>query len=217
MAALSVIAANGAMTSLVVLVISCFPSWRSGKRRNYLRWFGSAYADYMGPDFTNHIEDVVSEGDRSFARLTYRGTHRGEALRIPASGRRIEYAGAALFRLRDGRIAEAWVLGDVHGLLRQLGGEVRGGVGSAEGPTRGVASAYAGSRFWIPKTRVRSCCRETTSPREGRRRPQRLRISGKPGEAEITTAECAAWSRRSVSSTSSTAGRTRGCWKPRRV
>jgi steroid delta-isomerase-like uncharacterized protein len=82
-----------------------------------------AYVDLVRgafPDFTNHVEDVVSEGDRAFARLTYRGTHRGELFGIAPTGRRVEYAGAALFRFRDGRIAEAWVLGDVHGLLRQL-------------------------------------------------------------------------------------------------
>jgi steroid delta-isomerase-like uncharacterized protein len=74
------------------------------------------------PDFTNIVEEIVSEGDRSFARLTYRGTHRGELFGIPASGRRVEYAGAARFRFRDGRIASVWVLGDVYGLLQQLRG-----------------------------------------------------------------------------------------------
>ncbi len=74
------------------------------------------------PDFTNHVDEIVSEGDRSFARLTYRGTHRGEIFGIAPTGRRIEYAGAALFRFRENRIAEVWVLGDVHGLLQQLSG-----------------------------------------------------------------------------------------------
>jgi steroid delta-isomerase-like uncharacterized protein len=75
------------------------------------------------PDFVNRIEDLVSEGDRSFARLTYRGTHRGKLFGIAPTGRRIEYAGAALFHFRDRRIAKVWVLGDVHGLLRQLTSE----------------------------------------------------------------------------------------------
>lgn len=82
-----------------------------------------AYVDFVQrafPDFRNIIEDVVSEGDRAFARLTYRGTHRGELFGIAPTGRAIEYAGAALFRFQGGRIAEVWVLGDVHGLLRQL-------------------------------------------------------------------------------------------------
>jgi steroid delta-isomerase-like uncharacterized protein len=86
------------------------------------------FAEYMDfvrhafPDFTNRIEEIVSEGERSFARLTYRGTHRGELFGIPPTGRRVEYAGAALFHFRGGRIAEVWVLGDVYGLLQQLTG-----------------------------------------------------------------------------------------------
>jgi len=81
------------------------------------------YVDFIQrafPDFTNQVEETISEGDRSFARLTYRGTHRGEIFGIAPTGRRIEYAGAALFRFRGGRIAEVWVLGDVHGLLQKL-------------------------------------------------------------------------------------------------
>jgi steroid delta-isomerase-like uncharacterized protein len=86
----------------------------------------SGFAEYMDmiqaafPDFTNEVVEVISEGDRAFARLTYRGTHRGEVLGIPPTNRRVEYAGAAVFRFRQGKIAEVWVLGDVHGLLQQL-------------------------------------------------------------------------------------------------
>lgn len=72
------------------------------------------------PDFHNHVEAVVTEGDRAFARLTYSGTHRGSLLGVAPTGRRVRYAGVADFRFRDGRIAGVWVLGDIHGLLRQL-------------------------------------------------------------------------------------------------
>jgi steroid delta-isomerase-like uncharacterized protein len=84
------------------------------------------YVDFVRtafPDFTNTVEEIVSEGGRSFARLTYRGTHRGELFGVAPTARRVEYAGAALFRFRGDRIAEVWVLGDLHGLLRQLSGD----------------------------------------------------------------------------------------------
>src|SRR5690348_4949840 len=76
------------------------------------------YIDFVQrafPDFSNEIEEVISEGDKVFARLTYRGTHRGEIFRITPTGRRIQYAGAAVFSFRGDKIAEVWVLGDIYG------------------------------------------------------------------------------------------------------
>ena len=81
------------------------------------------YVDFIQrifPDFTNEIEEVISEGDKAFAKLTYRGTHRGEVFGFAPTGRRIEYAGAAIFKFRDDRISEVWVLGDIYGLISQI-------------------------------------------------------------------------------------------------
>ena len=47
-------------------------------------------------------------------------THWGTILGIEATGKRIEYMGAAVFTIRDGKISNVWVLGDVHGLIQQL-------------------------------------------------------------------------------------------------
>src|SRR5215470_7503575 len=53
----------------------------------------SAFLDYMRlvqtafPDFHNTVEETVVEHDRVFARLTYRGTHRGELFGISPTGR----------------------------------------------------------------------------------------------------------------------------------
>ncbi len=94
-----------------------------GQEKNGHVEFGE-YVDLIQrafPDFHNHIDEIVSEGDRSFARLTYTGTHQGEVFGISPTQKRIEYAGAALFSIREERIASVWVLGDVYGLLQQLG------------------------------------------------------------------------------------------------
>jgi steroid delta-isomerase-like uncharacterized protein len=72
------------------------------------------------PDFHNRIEELIAENERVAARLTYTGTHQGEVLGIAPTGRQVSYAGMALFRVVDNRIAEGWVLGDVHELVRQL-------------------------------------------------------------------------------------------------
>lgn len=87
----------------------------------------SAFLDYMQlvqaafPDFHNTVEETVVESERVFARLTYRGTHRGNLFGIPPTGRTINYAGAAVFVIRE-KIERGWVLGDTLGLLRQLEG-----------------------------------------------------------------------------------------------
>lgn len=84
----------------------------------------SEYMDFVRaafPDFTNRIEEVISEEDKAFVRLSYTGTHEGEIFGIAPTQKRITYSGAAVFSFAGERmIREVWVLGDVYGLLRQL-------------------------------------------------------------------------------------------------
>jgi predicted ester cyclase len=40
------------------------------------------------------IEEIISEGDKAFARLTYRGTHSGKLFGIAATGRKILWRSA---------------------------------------------------------------------------------------------------------------------------
>jgi steroid delta-isomerase-like uncharacterized protein len=72
------------------------------------------------PDFHNHIEELISEGDRVVARLTYTGTHRGELFGISGTGRKISYQGIAIFQFREGKIVSGFVLGDTESLRRQI-------------------------------------------------------------------------------------------------
>ena len=72
------------------------------------------------PDLQAHIEDIVAAEDKVAVRLRFRGTHRGEFLGIPATGRTIEYASHEFYRITDGLIAEEWICSDTATLLRQL-------------------------------------------------------------------------------------------------
>jgi steroid delta-isomerase-like uncharacterized protein len=84
-------------------------------------WRGYRDAIRRGaPDFRNEITELVSDRQRAAARLSYTGHHAGPLAGLAATGRRFEYAGAAFFTARDGRLASAWVLGDLDGLRRQL-------------------------------------------------------------------------------------------------
>jgi predicted ester cyclase len=64
---------------------------------------------------------MIAEEDRVVARALYSGTHRGELFGVAPTGEKIAYAGAAFFRIADGRVAEGWVLGDLLSVLRQIG------------------------------------------------------------------------------------------------
>lgn len=72
------------------------------------------------PDLQAHIEDIVAAEDKVAVRLRFRGTHRGEFLGIPATGRTIEYVSHEFYRIADGLIAEEWICSDMATLLRQL-------------------------------------------------------------------------------------------------
>ena len=84
--------------------------------RSYMRLIQAAF-----PDFHNTVEEMIAEGSRVAARLTYRGTHRGEIFGVKPTGKKIQYDGLAMFRIDDGRIVEGYVLGNVLDLLAQLG------------------------------------------------------------------------------------------------
>jgi predicted ester cyclase len=74
------------------------------------------------PDFHNTVEQMIAEGDRLAACLTYRGTHSGgEIFNVPPTGRKITYTGVAIFLFRDALISHAFVLGDRFQLMLQLG------------------------------------------------------------------------------------------------
>ena len=73
------------------------------------------------PDLQAHIEDIFATGDKVAVRVRFRGTHSGEFLGIPATGRTVEYVSHEFYRIAGGLIAEEWICSDMATLLRQLG------------------------------------------------------------------------------------------------
>src|SRR5215207_1594217 len=73
------------------------------------------------PDLRVTIEDLVAEGDKVAVRRSYEGTHQGELLGIPATGKQLQVGSISIFRLVDGKIAENWEQLDRLALLQQLG------------------------------------------------------------------------------------------------
>jgi steroid delta-isomerase-like uncharacterized protein len=67
------------------------------------------------------VEDVIAEGDRVVTRNRVTGTHHGDYMGHPPTGRSIVYDEIFIFRFVDGRIAETWGVVDVFSQMRQLG------------------------------------------------------------------------------------------------
>lgn len=73
------------------------------------------------PDLELTIDHQFAAGDYVASRFTIRGTHDGDLIGVPASGRPVEFTGVTISRCQDGRIAEEWELTDTVGLLGQVG------------------------------------------------------------------------------------------------
>ena len=57
------------------------------------------------PDGLEEIKDLVAEGNKVMARWIFRATHTGEFWGIPATGKRIELMGYAVYYFENGLIA----------------------------------------------------------------------------------------------------------------
>src|SRR6201995_3769221 len=65
-----------------------------------LRWLRGAFAD-----LSYEIIDAFGDGDRVAVRLITTGTHTGEFLGAPPTGRQFQIEAIHIFRIRDGKVA----------------------------------------------------------------------------------------------------------------
>lgn len=72
-------------------------------------------------DAHSSIDDLLAEGDKVVWRWTFRGTHTGPLMGIPATGKQITLTGITIDRLAGGQILERWSQVDNLGMLQQLG------------------------------------------------------------------------------------------------
>jgi steroid delta-isomerase-like uncharacterized protein len=73
------------------------------------------------PDLRVNVEDVIAEGDKIVSRNSVTGTHQGEYMGIPPTGKSVTYNEIFIARFANGRIAETWGVVDVLSQMRQLG------------------------------------------------------------------------------------------------
>jgi predicted ester cyclase len=73
------------------------------------------------PDSYFTVEDMMAEGDKVATRKTFHGTHEGEFMGIPPSGRSVTMGLIDIVRISEGRVVEHWSMGDSLGMMQQLG------------------------------------------------------------------------------------------------
>jgi predicted ester cyclase len=74
------------------------------------------------PDFTMQIADLVADSDTVAAHFRCSGTHLGEWMGHPPTGRRFaDIDEIYIFRVRDGKLADAFGVEDNLARMRQLG------------------------------------------------------------------------------------------------
>ena len=68
------------------------------------------------------VEDVIAEGDKTVARITTTGTHRGDFMGIPPTGSTVEMQLIDIMRFDGaGQVCEHWGVADMLSLMQQLG------------------------------------------------------------------------------------------------
>ena len=77
------------------------------------------------PDFKTEFNDIVAEADKVVWRVTPSGTHKGDFMGIPPTGKKIKYTAMMVVKIKEGKIAEAWGVADALGMMEQLGMELK--------------------------------------------------------------------------------------------
>jgi steroid delta-isomerase-like uncharacterized protein len=73
----------------------------------------------LDPHWT--IQDIVAERDIVVVRWSHSGTHRGEFLGMPPTGKDFTLRGIDIYRISDGKMAEHWNVVDMFGFCQQIG------------------------------------------------------------------------------------------------
>ena len=88
-------------------------------REGVKQFFGMALEAFDG--FRLQVEDIIVEGDKGAARVTMLGTHVGEFMGVPATGKEIEVPVMDILRFADGKVVEHWGVTDALAMMQQLG------------------------------------------------------------------------------------------------
>jgi predicted ester cyclase len=73
------------------------------------------------PDLTSEILHFLEDGDTVAIHWQTKGTHQGDFMDVPATGRNVTITGASFLRFEGDKLVEEWVVSDPRELLAALG------------------------------------------------------------------------------------------------
>jgi len=88
-------------------------------RENFVGLIGAIVSAL--PDLRNVEQDIIAERDIVSVRAVVEGTHKGDLLGIPASGRHVKWDAVDVYRVADGKIAEEWAADDLLAFVYGVG------------------------------------------------------------------------------------------------
>ncbi len=87
----------------------------------FKQWAGMMLEPYFSDSHTS--ADLIAEGDKVAVYWTWSGTHTGEFMGIPPTGRQIAITGITIHRFANGELVESWASYDMMGMMQQLTAE----------------------------------------------------------------------------------------------
>ena len=73
------------------------------------------------PDGFHVFEEVIAENNKVVTRGTFTGTHQGELMGIPPTGKQVKFSVVHIDTIVDGKVTEHWGQADIFGMMQQLG------------------------------------------------------------------------------------------------
>jgi steroid delta-isomerase-like uncharacterized protein len=74
------------------------------------------------PDLRMNVEDMIASGDKVATRLRITGTHQGEFMGVPATGKPVDYEAIDIVRFGDDGVPlEHWGVTDAMRMMAQVG------------------------------------------------------------------------------------------------
>jgi steroid delta-isomerase-like uncharacterized protein len=80
-----------------------------------------AIAPTFVPDLHYTLEEVVAEGEKVVVHWTATGTHQGDMMGIPPTGKAVKAPGITIFSFANGHIVDGRTVWDALAFLQQLG------------------------------------------------------------------------------------------------